>query len=262
MATLTWGDSGTRRYETGVDRGVLFVEDAGVAWNGLVSVDENPSGGDVEAYYIDGIQYMNSADVEDFGATIGALYSPAEFDACEGIIAVELGMYASQQKRKPFSLSYRTRIGNDLDGPVKGYKIHIIYNALLAPPKRTYKTIGETLDPSVLSWSFTVKPVAIPGLLPSAHLIIDSTEAPAFGLFELESILYGTSDTDPRLPLPDEIAAMFEGTSEFTVTDLGGGEFRISGSSIEVSLLDTGVYQIDSIGVTLVDPDTYEITSP
>lgn len=260
MATLTWGDVGTRKYEAGVDRGVLYVDSTGVSWNGLVSVDETPSGGEVEPFYLDGVQYMNSGNVEDFAATISAYYSPQEFDPCEGIAVVQPGMLVTQQRRKSFGLSYRTRIGNDLD-PNHAYKIHLIYNALLNPPQKSYKTIAETTDPSLLKWDFTVKPVNIPGAMRSAHIIIDTTTAPAFALIELESILYGTSEADPRLPTPEEISTMFEGTDEFTVTGLGDGLFSISGSSIQVSLLDDGVYQISADGVTEVDDDTYEITS-
>jgi hypothetical protein len=262
MATLVWGAIGTRKYETGLDRGVVYIDEVGFSWSGLVSVDENPTGGEVESYYIDGVLYMNSPGIEDFGASISAFYSPVEFDACEGVGVSQPGFLAGQQRRKAFGLSYRTRIGNDTEAANYGYKIHLIYNAVVAPPKRGYKTQGEKIDPSLLSWDFRAKPVPIPGLMRSAHIIIDSTSAPAFGLIELENILYGTSEIDPRLPTPEEISAMFEGTSEFTVTDLGGGSFRISGSSIEVAIIDEGVYQIDSDGVTLTGPDTYEITSP
>jgi hypothetical protein len=262
MAALTWGDVGTRKYESGLDRGVLYVNDSGFAWSGLVSVDENPSGGEIESYYIDGVLYLNSGGIEDFGASIAAFYSPAEFDACEGIGVAEPGFLAAQQRRKPFGLSYRTRIGNDTEATSFGYKIHLIYNALVAPPKRGYRTQSDTVDPGLLTWDFVAKPVTVPGLTRSAHIIIDSTSAPAFALIELEAILYGTSELEPRLPTPEEIASMFEGTSEFTVTDLGGGFFSISGSSIEVGIIDVGVFQIDSDGVTEVDSDHYEITSP
>ena len=50
MSKLVWDAIGEHRYETGVDHGVLYqVTNAGkysngVAWNGLTSVSESPSG--------------------------------------------------------------------------------------------------------------------------------------------------------------------------------------------------------------------------
>lgn len=261
MASLSWNDIGTRLYNAGIDRGVLYVDDIGVSWNGLVSVDETSSGSDNELLYIDGVQYLNSGNIEDFSATLSAYYSPKEFDQCEGLGQVHPGFFAAQQRRKPFGLCYRTKIGNDTEQSDYGYKLHLIYNALVAPVQKSYKTIGDVADPSLLKWDFTVKPVTVPGAVRSAHLIIDSRDAPPFALIELESILYGTSEVDPRLPTAEEIATMFEGTEEFTVTDLGGGSFHISGSSLEVVLLDEGVYQISASGVVDNGDGSYDISS-
>ena len=47
---LKWDETGKRVYETGVSQGVLYVQTdegaygSGVAWNGLTSVNESPSG--------------------------------------------------------------------------------------------------------------------------------------------------------------------------------------------------------------------------
>jgi len=55
MARLTWDNTGERLYETGVDRGVLYIPDGngaysdGVAWNGLTTVTESPSGAEATA---------------------------------------------------------------------------------------------------------------------------------------------------------------------------------------------------------------------
>jgi len=262
MTALVWDGIGTRLYEAGVSKGVLYIDGVGVSWSGLVSVDENPSGGDAKSYFIDGVMYLLYSGRERFSADITAFYSPREFDLCEGIVAVHPGMYVSQQRRKLFGFSYRTRIGNDLDGSDHGYKIHIVYNALAAPTPRKYATMNDNTDPGLLSWSITVKPVSIPGAMRSGHIVIDTTTAPDYAVSQLEDILYGTDSSVPRLPDPGEIASIFEGVTSFTVTDLTGGRFSIAGSSFEVSELDTGIWQITQDGVTAVDSDSFEITSP
>lgn len=263
MTKISWGAVGSRHYQAGVDRGVLYVDEVGVPWDGLISVDENPSGGDAKTFYIDGIMYLMHSARELFNATVNAYFSPPEFDPCEGITGLTSGMFVTQQRRKQFGLSYRTFIGNDVQGLSLGYKIHIIYNALASPSQKNNVTLGENTDPMLLSWDISVKPKLITGVMRSAHVIIDSRTTPDFVLSNLEDILYGNESNAPRLPDPDEIADLFESSDVFTVTDLGGGEFRITGSSFEVSMLDAGIWQIDSdSGVTVIDADHFEISSP
>ena len=91
MAALVWDKTGERKYETGVDRGVLFVMkadgtgyDSGVAWNGLTGVTESPSGAEASAQYADNIKYLTLTSAEEFGATIEAFTYPPEFAPCDG----------------------------------------------------------------------------------------------------------------------------------------------------------------------------------
>lgn len=261
MARLEWSAVGQRYYEAGVDRGVLYVDDAGYPWNGLVSIDESPTGGEERAYYCDGVKYLNLAAKEEFKATINAFYSPRAFDACDGLVSVRPGLFASQQRRKSFGLSYRSRIGNDTSGTNHGYKIHIVYNALAAPAPRRYATESDEPSPASLSWTISTKAVAVPDADRSSHLIIDTTEAPSYVVSLLEDILYGNSLNAPRLPAPDEIAALFDDDTEFTVTDLGGGEFEIEGSDMAVQMLSTGVYQITHDNVVALDEGRAQISS-
>lgn len=263
MALLAWAEVGKRFYETGVDRGVLYVDsDPGVAWSGIVSVDENPSGGDPEPYYIDGVKYLNLSGQEEYEATLSAFYSPDEFDACDGNVAVRGGMYAAQQPRKSFGLSYRTKIGNDTIGTNYGYKIHLVYNALAQPSQHSYNTAGDKSDVPTATWALTTTAVDITGASRSAHLVIDTTKTPPPVILALEAILYGTDVGTPRLPLPDEIAELFDDTVDFVVTDLTGGVFNIAGSPIAVQDLGGGKWQITSDTVVMVDSDTWNISSP
>lgn len=205
MSRLTWNETSTKKYETGVDRGVLFLDEIdGVPWNGLVSVAEKSVGGDVESAYLDGVKFLHYTASEEFAATIEAFYSPEEFDLCDGSAEFSPGSMIHQQPRQSFGLSYRTKIGNDVDGIDHGHKLHLVYNALASPSSFKYGTMSDSPDVGTMTWEITTKPVIFPGFTPSAHLTFDSTKDQ--GLYEMmENILYGTSTTSSRLPTFQEI---------------------------------------------------------
>jgi hypothetical protein len=210
---LEWDKVGERYYETGVEKCVLYVQDKGaypkgVAWNGLTAVNENPSGADTNAVYADNIKYLNLLSSEDFGATIEALMYPDEFKECNGESEIAKGVVIGQQKRKQFGLCYRTLVGNDTDGEEHAYKLHIIYGALAAPSANSYQTINDSPDTVSFSWEISTTPVNVSGKKPTALLVIDSRTADAEKLKQLEDILYGSENTEPRLPLPDEIITL------------------------------------------------------
>lgn len=209
---IEWDKEGTRTYETGVDRGVLYVKTAAgygdaVAWNGLTAVTESPSGAEATPLYADNIKYLNLISNEEFGATIEAYTYPDEFAQCDGSAALADGVYVGQQKRSTFGLCYRTKVGNDLD--VEGYKIHIIYNCLAAPSEKAYATINDSPEAITFSWEVTTTPVEVSGLKPTACVTIDSTKVDAGKLATLEETLYGKGDTEGKLPSPAEIAEIF-----------------------------------------------------
>lgn len=216
MARLEWDKTGERLYETGTDRGVLYVASngtypTGVAWNGLTGVDENPSGAEANAQYADNIKYLELRSAEDFGATVTAYTYPDEFEQCDGSAEPAEGMYIGQQARKMFGMSYRTKIGNDTDGDEHGYYIHLIYGATASPSQRSYKTINDSPEPIEFSWEVTTTPVNITGYKPVAHVRINSTKADPEKLTVLESVLYGSNgegNAEGRtasLPLPDAV---------------------------------------------------------
>lgn len=210
MTRLVWGAIGERFFETGVDRGTLYVEDMdGVAWNGLVSVTESPNGGGISEYFIDGVKYLQQAAAEKFEATIEAYTYPEEFEICDGTVNVIRGLKMTYQPKKSFGLCYRTRVGNDVDGVDYGYKIHLVYNALAEPSQRDNKSIGESIDLDNFSWHIVTQPEDFTGYKPTAHLIIDSREVPSDLLKQIEDILYGAADTESRQPSPDELIFLF-----------------------------------------------------
>jgi len=218
MSKLVWDQTGERFYETGVKQGVLYPQETGgiypngVAWNGLSAVTESPSGAEPTPIYADDIKYLNLLSAEEFGATIEAYTYPDEFAQCDGSAEIATGVMIGQQNRKVFGLSYKTTLGNDVDGNDHGYKLHIIYGALAAPSEKGYSTINDSPEAITFSWEITTTPVSVTGFKPTASIVIDSTKVDAADLEALEEILYGTIDNDPYLPLPDEISSLFGGT--------------------------------------------------
>ena len=216
---LTWDDSGKRFYETGILNCVLYlrnssgVYDNGVAWNGISSISESPSGAEPTPIYADDIKYLTLMSNEEFAATVEAYMYPDEFAECDG--SAELtesgGVYIGQQTRKTFGLCYKTVLGNDVDGNNKGYKLHIIYGCLAAPTEKSYTSINDSPEIVTFSWEISTTPVSVTDYKPTATITIDSTKANPIKLKALEEILYGKDTVAPRLPLPDEIKTLMTG---------------------------------------------------
>lgn len=220
---LTWNNEGERFYETGVKKTVLYLKEnkngdqkpyaKGVAWNGVTSISESPSGAEATALYADDIKYLNLLSNEEFAASIEAYTYPDEFAECDGSAELAVGVSIGQQPRKQFGLCYRTAVGNDVDGTEKGYKLHLIYNCLAAPTEKSYATINDSPEAITFSWDISTTPVEVAGHKPTAVVTIDSTKLDEKGktkLASLEEILYGKDTTEPRLPLPDEIETLFK----------------------------------------------------
>lgn len=202
MSKLVWDAIGEHLYETGVRNGVLYpisidstTHEAsypvGVAWNGLTTVTEKPTGAEATAIYADDIKYLNLYSVEEFEATIEAYTYPDEFAECDGSAALTTGVMLSQQPRKAFGLVYRTVIGNDVDADDYGYKLHVIYHAMASPTEKGYSTINDSPEAITFSWDIKTTPVAVTGHKPTAHLVIDSTKVTSAKLEALEAVMFG-----------------------------------------------------------------------
>lgn len=255
MTALTWDGVGERLYETGIDHGVLYIPDEdgvynnGVAWNGLTSISEKPSGAEPNAQFADNIKYLNLFSAEEFGATVEAFTYPDEFAQFDGIATPTPGVHVGQQARGSFGLSYRTKVGNDIEGDDLGYKLHLIYGATASPSEKAYNTINDSPEAIAFSWEITTIPVLVSGLKPTSIVVIDSTKVDPDDLAALELILYGTIGVDPALPLPAVVVAMFTGG----VTEV---------TAVNAPTYNAGTHVVTIVattGIVYVNEDTEEV---
>lgn len=219
MAKIKWDETGEKIYETGVKNGVLYLPDEtgayvkGVAWNGLITVTESPSGAESTPLYADDIKYVELFSAEEFGATLECYTYPDEFAECDGSAEVAPGVIIGQQNRKTFGLCYRTTLGNDVKGNEFGYKLHLIYGAKASPSEKSYSTINDSPEAITFSYEITTTPVNVTGHKPTASLTINSTKVEASKLQQLEALLYGGDSTEAKLPLPDEVINLLKSSS-------------------------------------------------
>jgi len=250
MAVLSWDGIGEKRYETGVDHGVLYPLDSGtnlytpgVAWNGLTAVNEKPGGAAANPQFADNIKYLNLLSAETFAGTIEAFTYPDEWGPCDGTDTPTPGVAVGQQGRQTFGLCYRTKVGDDTS-PDKGFKLHLVYGALASPSEKDYSTINDSPAAVGFSWDFDATPTSVTGLDPTALIVIDSTEVDATALGDLMDDLYGTVGTDPVLPPPDTVIAFFSGT----ITNITLTKPTFDGAHTITIPTQTGVkYYVDGV---------------
>lgn len=215
---LKWDQIGEKLYELGTSHGVLYrvgttgESEAGVAWNGLIAVKQAPDGAEAKPIYANNRKYVEMASAENFKGTIEAFTYPEEFKTCDGSKEIIPGVYAGQQNRVPFHMAYSTKIGNDTEGETFAEKIHLIYNAKVAPSARDYTTINEDPEAITFSWSFSTSPMEVAqelvdrGFKGTAYIEIDGSLLAPAQMKAIKDILYGAKDTPARMPKIDELA--------------------------------------------------------
>jgi hypothetical protein len=260
---VSWNNSGERLFHTGVDRGMLYVGNAaGVPWNGLISVTENPSGGDATPTYLDGQKVLNVPGGENFAATIEAYGVPIEFAPCVGWGSLASGLFATEQPKETFGFSYRTLIGNDVEGTAFGYKLHIVFNALAKNADFSHKTITDS--PSVQPYSFDVTTVPLPvsGQRATAHFIFDTRVVTENNIAKIESILYGSDTTDPTLPDATTIFNLKDVFATLQIIDNGDGTWTaVDNLGSILTMTDGETFSIDWDSAVVIDTDEYSISS-
>ena len=216
MGKLVWDQVGTRKYEVGVDHGVLYQENNGeftngVPWNGLVNVVTENGDTNATDLFSGDVKIDIALGNDDVSGTIAAYTYPDEFEACIGSVSAVPGFYVQQQGRNRFGLSYRTLIGNDAKGQEYGYKIHLLYNLTVISESHTHNTVNDSMDDIELDWDFDALPMLTDDedYDPYSELVFDSTKFSPEFMASLEDILYGTESEDPRLPDLDELLDLY-----------------------------------------------------
>lgn len=206
---LVWDEVGERRFETGIDRGVLYLPGGGaVPWNGLVAIAETLSR-EVKPYYLDGRKYLEQQVLGDYASKLSAFTYPDELDELLGNEQFAPGVFLHDQRGKAFSLAYRTREGDDLDQDA-GYKLHVVYNVTATPSDSNLVTIGENVTPQLFDWTLNGLPVALSGHRPTSHISLHSRTIDPSLLAEIEETLYGTELVNPSLPSLTALLALVE----------------------------------------------------
>ena len=210
MTVLVWDQAGARRYESGIDRGVLYLPDgSAVPWNGLTSVTEGRAR-EVKSYYMDGVKYLDRHVPGSYSAKLQAFTYPDELESLLGNTEFVPGVVVHDQRAKLFNLSYRTLVGNDLEGMDHGYKIHIVYNVMASPSDFTYNSLSADQSAETFEWDLTGTPNLMFGIRPTSHISLDSRKIDPAMLDTLEEILYGSVGTEPNLPNLVDLLSMVE----------------------------------------------------
>lgn len=264
MTQLTWNSVGQRRYEAGIDRGVLYMpgRDLAVPWNGLTSVVEN-SATTVDPLYFNGIKYYDYVSRGDFQGTLSAFTYPPEFEIYDGVLESVNGIFVTGQiPTDTFHLSYRTMIGDDLDGLSGGYKIHLLYNLTAKPSVKTYSTTNSSYSAFEFSWELYSVPTEGLNLRPTTHIIFDTTKMHELSILDVEAALYGSEYTDPHVVSIDEFEAMTSTAMELQVLDHEDGRWSAVGSDFYIKKnRATEVVSLHNVDAEYIDESTYNITS-
>lgn len=261
MTALTWDNAGDRIYEIGLDRGVLFFpEGGGVAWNGLTGIDYKVST-KVEPIYFDGLKFNDLVITGDFAATLRAFTYPDEFLQYMGVLEDQSGVLITGQPSDTFHMCYRTRVSNDLDVDA-GYKIHILWNVTAIPNDVEHATLRLDTEPIEFEWSLTAIPEFIERFQPTAYIIIDTRKVDAMLVADIEALLYGDEENDPRLPSLKGLSTFIRKWDRLVITDNGDGTWTAtSNSDGYITMLDADTFEITSETAIFLDADTYEISS-
>lgn len=208
MTVLAWDQAGDRRFETGVDRGVIYLADGTtVPWNGLVSITENTER-EVKSYFLDGIKFLDRHIPGSYSAKLGAYTYPDELDELLGDEQYVPGVYVHDQRAQTFNLSYRTQERDDLGS--ENYKIHIVYNVLAIPSSVSMNSLSDSPNPALFEFNLSGTASPMLGIRPTAHISLHTRKINPLLLSTLEGLLYGTETDDPSLPSMVDLLALTE----------------------------------------------------
>lgn len=262
MTALVWDRPDERTYESGLDRGVLYFPDGGgVAWNGLISIEERTSK-TVTPVHFDGTKINDIVTYGDFSGVMKAYTYPEEFLRFDGVLEDEDGVFLTNQPHEKFHLSYRTGVGDGLEGLDLGYKIHLLYNLTAVPSQRVYNTLSLNSQPVDFQWTLNGIPEEFSGYRPTSHVIIDSRKLDPHLMQDIEDILYGDESRSPMLPSLKSLTSFIRKWERIIIIDNNDGTWTAE-SPIDgyIVMIDETTFQINNANAVYLDIDTYEISS-
>lgn len=237
MSRIIWGLPSDRIFAQGVDRGVFYPKSApGVPWSGLLGIKEGSDGDVKTEVHVDGVKTLNKSGSGAFSATAECFTYPDELET-----------------EKIFDFAYRTYLG--------GYQLHLVYDASTKMADIEHSTIKATPELSTFSWFMTTRPVLFHDRYRMSHLVIDYRRTNHQVLKELESILYGTDDTPPRMPTPDEVFDIYQRQSILRITVSDDGVVTFEGPEEAIHWLDTTRIELRWPTITWLDDSTFSISS-
>lgn len=266
MSKIEWNSVGNRRFEVGLDRGVLYIPDKSTAvpWNGLTAVDET-SDSTIEPLYFNGVKYYDYVSRGDYKGVLKAYTYPDEFELYDGVLQSPAnGIYITGQvPTSTFHLSYRTMVGDDINGYDRGYKIHVLYNLTAKPSNKSYRTMGGRAESAFeFSWDLSSVPVDAFNLRPTSHIIFDTTKMHELSIYEIERTLYGTDEEKPQVLSIDEFEDMSQFAADIQILDNGDESWSAIGSDYFIKTnLKFGQFTIHEANATYTDENTYTISS-
>lgn len=266
MTAIVWDAAGTKFYQTGIDRGVLYLQGGnGVPWNGITAVEDDTAQ-TLKSFWLDGVKYLDNLLPGDFSGKLKAFTYPDELDQVIGIVSPSDGLLFYDQPSKSFNLSYRTKVGNDIEGIDHGYKIHLLYNLVANPDNIVYPTLtGTTATPIEFSWVLSGTPPTNPsarGYRPTVHISIDSEDTDPEVLQAIEDILWGTDTTAPHFPSISEILDLFQSLGALIIVDNGDGTWQaIDNGDNYITMNNPTQFTIDGADAVYIDATTYKISS-
>lgn len=261
MPALVWDAIGSRTFESGISKGVIYFEDGrSVVWNGLTAVTESSDRSSTVVHY-DGVKIGEISSVGDFSGTISAVTYPDELLEVEGFARVGAGVYFGDQNGKKFNLSYQTKIGDDISGFEAGYKIHILYNVTAIPSDKTFATLSNSVDIEAFEWSITSVPEEVDGFRPTSRIVLDSRDILPSVLEQIELWLYGKDTANPAFPTFSDLMTYLVDNFVINITDLKDGRWMAdSNYAGYINVAEDGTFQINNAEATYIDPETYTVS--
>lgn len=260
MTRVSWSDTSDRKFETGISNGVLYLPTGGIAWNGLQSFEEE-QGDEIQSFYIDGRKYLDLPNPGDFAGTLMVYTYPKEFGPYIGDVEIKPGLFVDNQPLQSFDISYQTIVGDSVVGIDRGRKIHLLYNLTAIEDATQYNSMSNQITPNNLSWKIQGVPEWVSGYRPTAHAVVDTSRSNPYFIEELTDILYGTASTNPRLPPLQELVTLADNWSLITITDHGDGTWSATGPEEYFTINADGTFEIRNVEGTILDADSYSITT-